>query len=48
MMTASRKQHRLNKLWNKGKRKLYEQDLDIVNIVKAVRKINNLAEVMLT
>ena len=35
-------------LLNKGKMCLLERDLDVVNIVKAVRKINNLVKVMLT
>jgi hypothetical protein len=44
---AVRKLHRSHKLFNNAKRKL-AKDLDIVNIVKAVRKINNLTEIMLT
>ena len=43
-----KKLDRQTKLHKKGKACLMERDLDIVNIVKAVRKINNLVKVMLT
>lgn len=45
---AVKKLDRQTRLLRKGRARLVETDLDIVNVVKAVRKINNLARVMLT
>lgn len=45
---AVKKLDRQTRLLRKGRARLVEMDLDIVNVVKAVRKINNLTRVMLT
>ena len=37
-----------SRLFKKGRARLLNRDLDVVNIVRAARKINNLTKVMLT
>ena len=48
MQISAMKLHRIRKLMRKGKKRVFERDVDIVNIAKAARKINNLTKVMMT
>ena len=47
-MQAVKKLERQTRLQRKGQARLVGKDLDVVNIVRAARKINNLTKVMLT